>query len=199
MLALITVSVVRFALAGRRQAHGVEGVSPSAPALAVRAKAAMLVRMTFTISNLIALLVVAIALLAALHARWTWAEARKTNLLALHANRLEVFRAFNSLRQAVQEQGAGVEEQRVAMFHNPCEEAKFYFSEAKTSQLLSQYFDTCWALARIARKPNAPPLTEAEQREQDRLLAQEESLHTATKMQLETELCRAVRRPWWRP
>ena len=73
----------------------------------------MLVRMTFTISNLTALLGVAIALLAALHARvGRGREAQKTNLLALHANRLEVFRAFNSLRQAVQEQGARVEEQR---------------------------------------------------------------------------------------
>ena len=67
------------------------------------------------------------------------------------------------------------------MFHNPCQEAKFYFSQAMTSQLLAQYSNTCWALARIARKPNTPPLTEAEQREQDRLLAQEESLHTRDK------------------
>ena len=79
-----------------------------------------------TISDWIALLAATIGLLAALYARWVWSEARKTNLLALHANRLEVFRAFNSLRQAVQERGASVEEQRVAMFHNPCQEAKFY-------------------------------------------------------------------------
>jgi hypothetical protein len=152
-----------------------------------------------TTSELIALLGAAIGLLAAVYAGYVWREAQRTNLLALHVNRLDVFRAFNSLRQAVQEQGANIEEQRVAMFFNPSQEAKFYFSKERTCQLLAQYFDTCWALARLARKPDVPPLTEAVRKEQDRLLAQEESLHTATKTQLERELCRAVRRRWYRP
>jgi hypothetical protein len=140
------------------------------------------------------------ALLSALYARWMWGEARRTNFLALHTNRIDVFRAFNSLRQAVQEQGNRVELQRVSAFFHASQESKFYFSEPKTSQLLGQYFDTCFALTEQARKLARPHLTEAErnsiEEQQDILSAQEQALFAETEKQLEKELCGAVRRKW---
>src|SRR6266404_9192847 len=143
-------------------------------------------------SSLIAALPIPVALLSALYSRWVWGEARRTNLLALHANRIEVFRAFNSLRQSVQEQGFGIEQERVALFFHPSRESKFYFSEAKTSQLLGQYFDICFALAQQAGKLDRPHLTEPERKllreEQDGLSTREQSLSGEIEKQLEKEL-----------
>jgi hypothetical protein len=136
--------------------------------------------------------------LSALYARWAWGEARRANLLTLHVHRLDVFRAFNSLRQSVQEQPLNIQPERVATFYNPSQEAKFYFSEAKTSQLLSKYFDTCWELAKVARKPGSPRRTEGEQKKQDELLKSEDSLYKETAKQLEKELRCAVTRQWWK-
>lgn len=141
------------------------------------------------------------ALLSALYARWVWGEARRTNLLALHTNRIEVFRAFHKLRQSVQEQSVSVEVQHVAQFFHPSRESKFYFSEAKTSQLLARYFDTCFALAEQSQKLARPHLTEAERKsiydQQDILSEHEQSLFSETEKQLEKELCHAVKRRWF--
>ena len=141
------------------------------------------------------------ALLSALYARWTWGEARKANLLALHSNRIEVFRAFNSLRQAVQEQGLSIERQHVLRFLHPSHESKFYFAEAKTSELLVQYFDTCFALTEQANKFSRSFQVDADRQllesEQDKLSEQEQSLFNEAKQQLEKELYHAVRRKWF--
>ncbi len=143
------------------------------------------------------------AALAALYARWVWSEARRTNLLALHTNRIEVFRAFNELRQAMQERGMGVERERVLPFLHPSRESRFYFSEQKTSQLLVAYFDTCFALAEASTRLNRDRahLTEAEIKtrhtEQDKLSEQELSLFKAAEKQLEKELYMSVRRRWF--
>jgi hypothetical protein len=155
-----------------------------------------------TTSDWIAVIAVLVALLTALYTRWVWNEARTTNLLALHVNRLEVYRAFNSLRQAVQERGVNIAPQHVALFYNPSQEAKFYFSEPRTSKLLRDYFDTCWKLTEQARKLDRTPLPEAERahlhEEQDRLSRLEESQYAETKDQIEKELCHAVTRKSWK-
>lgn len=154
-----------------------------------------------TPADWIAALSFLVALLSALYARWVWGEARRTNLLALHTNRIEVFRAFHKLRQSVQEQGVSVEVQRVAQFFHPSRESKFYFSEAKTFQLLVRYFDTCFALTEQSQKLARPHLTEAERKSlsdlQDILSEREQSLFSETEKQLEKELCRAVKRRWF--
>ena len=144
-----------------------------------------------------------VAALSALYARRVWSEARRTNLLALHTNRIEVFRAFNNLRHAIQELGMSIERERVLPFLHPSRESRFYFSEQKTSQLLIEYFDTCFALADVSTKLNRDRahLTEAEIKtrytEQDKLSEQEQSLFKAAEKQLEKELYMSVTRRWF--
>ena len=151
-------------------------------------------------SSLIAALSFLAALLAALYARWVWSEARRTNLLALHTNRVEVFRAFHRLRQSVQARGVEIEHELVGQFYQFSRESKFYFSEAKTSELLAKYFVACFELAEMSRKLKRSGLAETEREhlhlQQDAMSELEQSLFSETEKQLERELCHAVRRGW---
>ena len=153
------------------------------------------------ISAWIAALSFLAALLAALYARWVWGEARRTNQLALHANRLEVYRAFHRLRQAIQENALGVPAQRVGEFLQLTRESKFYFSDPKTSELIEEYFKMCFDLTQQFRKINRDNLTESERKVieevQDRLLTREETIFAEADVQIEKELLRGVRRRWF--
>ena len=152
-------------------------------------------------SSLIATLSFLAALLAALYSRWVWSEARRTNLLALHTNRIAVFRAFHRLRQSVQARGVGIEHDLVDPFYQFARESKFYFSETKTSELLAKYCVACFELAEVSRKLERSGLAEAEREHlhdrQDAMSDLEQSLFSETEKQLESELCHAVRRGWF--
>ena len=144
--------------------------------------------------TLISLLVAA---LAALYARWVWAEARRTNQLGLHAHRLEVFRSLRQLRQSIQEQGLHVAKNDVRAFLDSAYEARFFFSEARTAQLLHEYHKICFALTEQHRKLSRENLSNVErqslQDEQDRLSSREEEVYSAAESQVEGELMKAVR------
>ena len=152
-------------------------------------------------STLIALLPFLAAILAALYARWVWGEARKTNILALHKRRLEVYRAFQKLRQSLQEQGMGLTKQAAAEFYPPAKESKFYFSEERTSDLLAQYCVICLSIADEKRKlerQNLDQMTiERIHARQDELSKLEQSLFSSAEQQIEKELLQAVRRRWF--
>ena len=142
-----------------------------------------------------------VALLSALYARWVWAEARTTNLLSLHANRMKFFRAFLRLRQLVQMQGLGIKINDVKRFYYLAVESKFYFSEDKSSKLLGQYFEVCFSLAEESYKSSRGELTDSQrdeiERRQDELSDQEQSLFSETQQRLEKELCLVSRRKWY--
>ena len=149
----------------------------------------------------IAMLSLAVAVIAALYAKWVWTEARKTNLLALHVHRLEVFRDFQRLRQSVQEKGMGTTAQAVKEFYQPSRESKFYFSSKKTSELLVQYFNICFSIAEQTRKLDRENLDEQTRLEiesrQDELSKQEQFIYLSAEKLLEKELTQAVRRRWF--
>ena len=155
---------------------------------------------TWELSILIALLSFLASLLAALYARWVWGEARKTNILALHNHRLEVYRAFQNLRQSLQTQGLGVTEKVVAQFYQASRESKFYFSDENTSELVAKYFDISFQIATEKRKLDRENLDQSTIEDihtrQDELSKLEQSLFKNTERQLEKELLQAVRRGW---
>ena len=149
-------------------------------------------------ASLLALLSFLGAVLAALYARWTWYEAHKANDLAVHSNRVEIYRALNDLRYAVQSKGVGVKTSDVVPFFRPSKEARFYFSNQETSKKLTEYFDTCFALAECSRKLERPNISQDQraeiQREQDKFSGLEESLFPEVVRLVEEELSNAVKR-----
>ena len=142
-----------------------------------------------------------VAILAALYARWVWGEAHRTNLLALHTHRMEVFRAFHRLRQSVQAEGIGVTKQMVGEFLGPARESRFYISEAKTSVLLNEYYEICFSFTEQSRKLGRSDLSDVIRKglqdEQDRLSEKEQEVSSAAEAQVEKELLQGVRRRWF--
>lgn len=149
-------------------------------------------------SDLIAFLSLLVAVLAALYARWAWGEARRANEISVHSNRMKIYCALHNLRFAVQTKGIRIEAQHVAPFYHPSREARFYFSNADTSQKLVEYFDVCFGLTECTRKLSRPNLSDADikklQDEQDALSDQEQTLFRAAEKNVEEELYGTVRR-----
>ena len=137
-----------------------------------------------------------IAALAALYARWVWSEARRTNQLGLHARRIEVLRSLRQLRQSVQVQGLHVTKTDVRIFLDSAYEAKFFFSEPRTVQLLDEYYKICFSLTEQRRMLSRETLTDdkrqALEAEQDRLSCCEEAVYPAAESQVEGEIMQAV-------
>ena len=131
-------------------------------------------------TDLLAVLSLLIAGLAALYARRAWSEAHRANDIALHSGRIDIHRALGDLRYVMQTRGLRVETQEVTRFLRLARESKFYFSEPKTSERLKEYFDVCFALGEYTRKLSRQSVT-AEQsaalhEEQDMLCEREEQL-----------------------
>ena len=57
------------------------------------------------ITDLVATAAFLTSILAALYARSAWVEARRANNISFHNNRIEIFRALCTLRNAVQVKG----------------------------------------------------------------------------------------------
>jgi len=137
------------------------------------------------------------AVLAALYARWAWYEAKRTNELSVHSNRMEIYRALHNLRFSVQTHGAGIEAHHVAPFFHPSREARFYFSNTETSQKLAEYFDTCFDRIQCTRKLSRSNLSDADIQklhdEQDFLVEREQTLFREAEKQVEKELYGAVK------
>lgn len=148
----------------------------------------------------ISILSLLIAFLAALYSRWVWSEAKRTNLLALHANRMDVFRGFNALRQAVLQQGTSIEKKHVAPFYHHSREARFYFSKPETAELLREYYDVCFYLADASIKLDRHSISDAErverQAKQDKLVDDEQKIFLMAEKAIENELLQPVRRKW---
>jgi len=149
------------------------------------------------VADLIAFLSFLGAALAALYARWAWAEARRANELSVHSNRMDIYRALHKLRFAVQTKGIMIEAQHVAPFYHPSREARFYFSNAGTSQKLVEYFEVCFELAECTRKLSRQNLSDTDikklQDAQDALSDQEQVLFREAENSVEEELYGAVR------
>jgi hypothetical protein len=150
------------------------------------------------VSDLIEFILVFVAILAALYARWAWSEARRANEIAVHSNRMDIYRALHNLRFLVQSKGIMIEAQHVAPFFHPSREARFYFSNTDTSQNLVEYFDVCFGLAECTRKLSRSNLSETDIKklrdEQDALAEREETLFREAEKRVEEELYGAVRR-----
>ena len=139
-----------------------------------------------------ALISAAFAGAAALFAWLTWAEARRSNELSLHARRLEVYRAVQDLRNVMQSNGISVQTPQVARFSRVLSEAKFCFKKKETSAAIRSYYKACFDLGELNRKISRTnievPKRAALQVSQDRALESEEELFKKAVELMENEV-----------
>lgn len=136
------------------------------------------------------------ACLAALYARWVWREARKTNDIALHERKLQVYKAFEALRFAMFAKADSIGHADTAGFYSHSRDSEFYFTP-EVYEKLRQYFDTCFQLAELNRKKATRKSMGHEladlYKEQDRLLSQEADLSKEIDAELRSDI-KIVRR-----
>lgn len=137
-------------------------------------------------STWIASLSFLVALLAAIYARWASFEAKRSNDLAFHTNKIEIYKEFLALKYAILQREENISYEDTKKFYFSHLYSEFFFSE-QTHNKIKQYFDTCFD---IAGKPiNASRLDELKKKEKE-LVAEVEQM-------IKSELKIAVKRRNW--
>jgi len=125
---------------------------------------------------LLSLAALAISLLAALYARWAAIEAKKANRLSQIEKRIEIYRAFDSLRFAMLRKACGITHEETSALYQAARESEFHFPHS-ISEKLKKYHHVCFELAEVNRKINRSNLKEEEitafRKQQDELLNEE--------------------------
>lgn len=140
---------------------------------------------------LLSLAALAVSLLAALYARWAAMEAKKANKLAQLEKRVEIYRAFDTLRFSMLREACGISHTEASVLYEPAREAEFHF-QVSISRKLKEYHRICFELAEINRKTKRQNLNSDRLQllynEQDKLLAEEEKLAKEFDKHLREEL-----------
>lgn len=126
------------------------------------------------------------ALLAAIYARWASFEAKRSNDLSFHTNKIEIYKEFLALKYAVLQRDENINYEDTKNFYFPHLYSEFFFSE-QTHNKIKQYFETCFD---IAGKP-----TDASRLEE--LRKKERELVTEVEKLIKGELKIAVKRRNW--
>lgn len=92
------------------------------------------------LSDLIALGSVVVAILAALYARWSALAAQRTNEIAIHNERLKVYRSVLDFGATVAARGPSILEEHVWRFNEAVQLSEFYF-DAKIHEALEGVFN----------------------------------------------------------
>lgn len=87
------------------------------------------------IHDWIALLSFLGALLSALYARWTFNEARKANNIAIHHHQKEIFDAFNTLRDEINQLGENFNLEALSKYSAHAYTADLYLSNYLSCQI----------------------------------------------------------------
>lgn len=144
------------------------------------------------ISELLNFLMFLGTILACLYARRSWKEVLRANIIAVHSNRMDVYKGLRELRYTIQSKSLGVEIRDIAPFFQLFDEARFYFSNTITSHKLREYFEICFSLAECASKLSRPNLTDNVIRslhdEQDDLSNREQKLFKEASKMTEDEI-----------
>ena len=97
-------------------------------------------------STWIATLSFLVALLAAIYARWASFEAKRSNDLAFHTNKIEIYKEFLVLKYAILQREENISYEDTKKFYFSHLYSEFFFSE-QTHNKIKQYFDTCFDIA----------------------------------------------------
>lgn len=102
-------------------------------------------------SEVIALLSLLVAALAALYARWSWSEAKRANSISLLGHKKEIYDAFFELKMHMQQKAQFAELSEISKFYYHQKNANIYLP-ADVAEYIEKYFDACFWIADIHRR-----------------------------------------------
>ena len=143
-------------------------------------------RIIMDISTWVAALSFLAALLAAIYARWASFEAKRSNDLAFHTNKIEIYKDFFELKHAILQRDENINYKDTAKFYFSYLYSEFFFSPG-THCKIKEYFDICF---KIAGKP-------IELSELNELKKKESELVKEVEQLIKAELKVAVKRRSW--
>jgi hypothetical protein len=124
--------------------------------------------MSVDLSTAIAVTAALVSSLAAVYARWQAKAAKRANEIALHENRMRVYKALNRLKAQLAAHGTNLTEDEVWNFFEAVEASEFYFPASVHPKLRSIWMSSVsvlakneeWREARETDPLNAPKLVQ---------------------------------------
>lgn len=138
------------------------------------------------IQNLIPVLSFLAALLAALYAKWASNEAKRSNDVAFLTHKIEIYKEFLALKNAVLQRSEGINTADTSKFYFPHIYSEFFYSES-THNKIKQYFEICFEIADSSQRE---PKVDELKRKERKLVVEVEQL-------MKSELKAAVKRRSW--
>lgn len=130
-----------------------------------------------SVSDAIAFVALGIALLSAVYTRHAVNAAKHANEIAIHHERLKIYKALGALASALSARGLAISKDEVWAFHEPATWAKFYFQPELASALM-QVFDD--ALKLVSKKADWGDVSQGGEYDQA-LVKETHALHRATR------------------
>lgn len=93
-------------------------------------------------SDLIAIGAACIAGLSALYARWTVTEAKRANEIAIHNERLKIYKSLVDYRALLSAKGPRFSEEELWRFYEPVQLSEFYYGPNLHKEMLSIWDDS---------------------------------------------------------
>ena len=111
----------------------------------------------------IAVIALLISALSALYTRWSWKQAQRANLIALHPHQKIIYDGFFDLKAHMTQSGVNAKPEEVSKFYYLAITSNLYFDD-DLSALIKTYQKAC---SRVAELTLCKPLTEKEKVERD--------------------------------
>lgn len=99
-------------------------------------------------SDWIALLSAFVAILSALYARYSVQQAHRANEIALHNEKLKVFKGILDLRAKLSANGVDIKEYELFSFYEYVQLSEFYFNK-RIYEKVKDYFDCAWEIVKL--------------------------------------------------
>jgi hypothetical protein len=98
-------------------------------------------------SNWISALALLVSALSALYARYSVQEARRTNEITIHNERLKIFKVILELRGLLTRHGVNIKENDLFSFYEFVQLSEFYYDKS-IHEDIKAYFDTAWEIVK---------------------------------------------------
>jgi hypothetical protein len=98
-------------------------------------------------SYLISFLAILISGLSALYARHAVKEAMRSNEIAIHNERLRIFKGILELRGELSRHGVNIKEHDLFGYYENVQLSEFYYNET-IHKKIKEYFDTAWEVVK---------------------------------------------------
>ena len=112
------------------------------------------IQMTFSASDVIAIISVLVASLSAVYSRWAVNATKHQNEISLHAERLIVFKGVVTFYSKLASNSALIKEEDVWLFHDSVELSEFYYSKSIYQRLKISFSNASCSIL-LTKRPSA--------------------------------------------